>query len=87
MRLRRSTVPVLPVTPTFPVFNLERHERRIQQVAQFMCEEPEALVPARVLSIDVGPMSLAAALRHPARDGVVQASVQYPKVFGADRCG
>jgi hypothetical protein len=31
--------------------------------------------------------SLAPVLGHRARDGIVQASVQYPKVFRADRCG
>jgi hypothetical protein len=47
MRLRWSTVPVLPPTPTFPgLENLERHHRGVQQVPQFMSEEPEALAPA-----------------------------------------
>jgi hypothetical protein len=52
-----------------------------------MREEPESLVPARGLSVNPGLGSLAPVLGHRARDGIVQASVQYPKVFRADRCG
>jgi hypothetical protein len=66
--------------------NLERHERRIHQVPQFMGEEPEALAPAGRFPVDARLISLAPVLGHRARDGIVQASVQRPKVVGADRC-
>jgi hypothetical protein len=49
-------------------------------------EEPQALAPACRFSIDAGLGSLAPVLGHRARDGTIRASVQYPKVFGTDRC-
>ena len=66
--------------------HFERHESRVDQVPQFMREEPQALAPACRFSIDAGLGSLAPVLGHRARDGIIQASVQYPKVFGTDRC-
>ncbi len=52
-----------------------RHERRVHQVPQFMREEPE---PGR-LSIDTRLRLPTPVLRHRARDGIVEASVQYAK--------
>jgi hypothetical protein len=51
-----------------------------------MCEEPEALAPACELSINARLIMLAPVLGHRACDGIVQASVQRPKVVSADRC-
>ena len=86
MRLRWSTVPVLPADADVSrLQNLERHDRRVDQVAQFMSEEPEAFAPARGLSIDAGLIALAPVLGDRAGDGVVEASVQRAKVVGADR--
>ena len=66
--------------------HFERHERGVHQVPQFMGQEPEALAPACGLAIDARLIALTPVLGHRARDGIVQASVQRPKVVGADRC-
>ena len=65
--------------------DLERHERRVQQVPQFMGEEPEPFGPACGFAVDARLIALTSVLGHRARDGIVQASVQRPKVVGADR--
>ena len=65
--------------------NLERHDRGVEQVAQFMSQEPSALAPTRGLSIEGGLILFAPEFSDGARDGVVKASVQRAKVVGADR--
>ena len=64
--------------------HLEREDRGIGQVAQLMSQEPEALAPARGLSVEGGLISFAPELGDGARDGVVKASVQRAKVIRAD---
>ena len=64
--------------------NLERDDRGVDQVPQFMSQEPEALAPARGFSIEGGLISFAPVLGDRARDGVVKASVQRAKVVRAD---
>ena len=64
--------------------HLERHDRGVEQVPQFMSQEPRALAPARGLSIEGGLILLAPEFGDGARDGVVKASVQRAKVIGAD---
>ena len=64
--------------------HLERDDRGVHQVAQFVREEPEALAPARGLSIERGLIAGAPVLGDGAGDGVVEASVQRAKVVGAD---
>ena len=59
--------------------NLERDDRGVDQVSQLMSQEPEALAPARGLSIEGGLVSFAPAFGDGARDGVVKASVQRPE--------
>ena len=66
--------------------NLERDDRGVDQVSQFMSQEPEALAPARGLSIDDGLISFAPVLGDGAGDGVVKASVQRAKSPRADGC-
>ena len=65
--------------------NLERHDRGVEKVPQFMSQEPRALAPTRGFSIEGRLILFASELGDGARDGVVQASVQHAKVFGADR--
>ena len=81
MRLRWSTVPVLPAA--FPVFNFERHDRRVEQVAQFMSQSPARSLP-RAASLRGRLILFASEFSDGARDGVVKASVQCAKVVGAD---
>jgi len=50
----------------------------------FMSEEPEALAPACGPAIDARLIALTSVLGRGARDGVVQAAVQRPKLVGAD---
>ena len=64
--------------------HLERDHRGVDQVPQFMSQEPEALAPARGLSIEGELISSAPVLGDGARDGVVKASVQHAKVIRAD---
>ena len=64
--------------------NLESHDRRIQQVPQLVGEEPETLAAACGLSIDAGLIPFAPVLGYRPRDGIVKASIQRPKVVGAD---
>ena len=64
--------------------NLERHDRGVDQVPQFMSEEPEALAPAGGFSVDVGLIAFAPVLGDRAGDGVVKASVERAKVVRAD---
>ena len=66
--------------------DLERHERRVQQVSQFMGEESEPFAPASGFAIDARLIAFTSVLGHRARDGIVQASIQRAKVAGADRC-
>lgn len=66
--------------------HLERHERRVQQVSQFMGEEPEPFGPACGFTIDTRLIALASVLGYRARDRIVQASIQRAKIAGADRC-
>ena len=66
--------------------HLERHERRVQQVSQFMGEKSEPFGPACGFAIDARLIALTSVLGHRARDGIVQASVQRAEVVGADRC-
>ena len=61
--------------------HLERDDRGVDQVPQFMREEPEPLAPARGLSIERGLIAFAPVLGDGARDGVVKASVQHAKVI------
>ena len=65
--------------------NFERHDRGVRQVPQFMGEEAEALAPACGFSIDARLISLTPVLGDRAGDGIVEASIQRPKVVGADR--
>ena len=64
--------------------HLEREDRGVDQVPQFVSQEPEALAPARGLSVEGGLISFAPVLGDGARDGVVQASVQRAKIICAD---
>ena len=64
--------------------HLERDDRGVDQVPQFMGQEPEPLAPARGLSIEGGLILFAPVLGDGARDGVVEASVQRAKVIRAD---
>ena len=59
--------------------------RGVDQVPQFVREEPEALAPARRLALDRELIPLAPVLGDGAGDGVVEAAVQRTKVFRADR--
>ena len=65
--------------------HLERDHRGMDQVPQFMGKEPEPLVLATALSVEGGLIAFAPVLGDRARDGVVEASVQQPKVLRADR--
>ena len=58
--------------------------RGVDQVPQFVREEPEALAPARGLAIGRGLIPLAPVLGHGTRDGVVQAAIERLKVLRAD---
>ena len=64
--------------------NLERHDRGVEQVAQFMSQEPRALTPTRGLSIEGRLILFASELGDGSRDGVIEPSVQCAKVIGAD---
>ena len=64
--------------------HLERHDRGVEQVPQFMSQEPRALAPTRGLSIEGRLILFASEFGDGARDGVVKASVQRAKVIGAD---
>jgi hypothetical protein len=64
---------------------LERDNRGVEQVPQFMSEEPSALVPSRGFTRESGLISLTSVLRNRAGDGIVKASVQRTKVVRADR--
>ncbi len=64
--------------------HLERHDRGVDQVPQFMSEEPETLAPLCGLSLDPGLISFAPVLGDRAGDGVVQTSVQRATVVRAD---
>ena len=64
--------------------NLERHDRGVDQVPQFMSQQPDPLAPARGLSIEDELISFALILADGARDGVVKATVQRAKVIRAD---
>ena len=64
---------------------LERDNRGVEQVPQFMSEEPSALVPSRGFTRESGLISLTSILRNRAGDGIVKASVQRTKVVRADR--
>jgi hypothetical protein len=64
--------------------HFKRHERGVHQVPQFMGKAPKALAPACGLSINARLISLTAVLRHRACDGIIEASVQRPKIVGAD---
>ena len=84
VRLRWSTAPVLPATPTFPVLSTSNASiAGVDQVPQFVRQEPEALGPARGLSIDAGLIPFAPVLGDGARDGIVQAPVQRAEVVRA----
>jgi len=65
--------------------NLERHERRMDQVPHLMRQEPQALSAPCRFSRNAGLMLFSSVLADRAGDGIVEASVQCPKVFRADR--
>jgi hypothetical protein len=65
--------------------HFKRDERGMRQVAQFVRQEPEALIPAHGLST-VGERSLARVLADRTGDGVGQAAIQEPKVSRAHGC-
>ena len=64
--------------------HLERDDRGVDQVPQFMREEPEALAPACGLAVERGLIAFAPVLGDRARDRVVEAPVQRAKVVRAD---
>ena len=64
--------------------HLERDDRGVDQVPQFMREEPEPLAPARGLTIECGLVAFAPVLGDRAGDGIVKAAVQHAKVVRAD---
>ena len=53
--------------------DLERHDRRVEQVAQFMSQKPCALAPTRGLSFEGRLILFASEFSDGARDGVVKA--------------
>ena len=65
--------------------HLERHDRDMDQVPQFVCEESKPLVLASGVSIDGGLIAFEPVLSDCVRDGVVKASVQHAKVIHAHR--
>ena len=65
--------------------NLERHHRGVEQVAQFVRQEPDALASARALRGLGRQVLFAAKLGDGAGNGLVEASIQQPEVAGADR--
>jgi hypothetical protein len=65
--------------------HFERDHRRVDQVSQFMRQEPEALAPARGLAIAGGLIPSAPELGDRPCDGIVKASVQHAKIIRADR--
>ena len=54
----------------------------VDQVAQFMREEPEALALECRLSVEGGLISFARLLGDRTRDGIVKASIQHAKIIG-----
>jgi len=62
--------------------HLERDDRGVDQVAQFMREEPQALALACRLSVEGGLISFARLLGDRTRDGIVKASIQHAKIIG-----
>src|SRR5690242_43746 len=65
--------------------DLEREERGMSQVSQFVREIPEPFAGPCGLSIQGGLISSASVLGDGTGDRVIQASVERPKVLGADR--
>lgn len=65
--------------------HLERHDRRVDQVPEFMREVPEPLAGAARLTVECGLVAFAPILGHGTRNRVVQAAVQHAEVVGADR--
>jgi hypothetical protein len=66
--------------------HFERDQRRVQQVAQLVGEQPEAFGSACRLAIAARRTSLTCVLGHRARDRIVAASVQRAILVGTDRC-
>jgi hypothetical protein len=74
-----------PTTPTFPVFSTSNAMSEVFiRFRNSWAKNPKALAPACGLSINARLISLTAVLRHRACDGIIEASVQRPKVVGAD---